>query len=386
VKLRGARLIPYALPLARELQTAHGRLRERRGWLLELEADSGALGRGDACPYPGPPPGAAGPAGFGMEPWPLCGERLQTLVASLMGRPLDDYVALVDGCRAAAPDAPAALFALDCALHELAARAASQSVAQLLAQARGRQARSAVPVSALVSASGAEEVAAEADALRAEGFQTFKLKVGGRPLDEDLRRARALRAALGSEASIRLDANGAFSREQAAALLEALADLGVELIEQPVAAGDIEGLKQLRASARIPIAADESMADPGFAERVLAADAADFVVLKPAALGGLRAALALADRAAAAGVGFFVTGMLDSVFGVGAALHLAAALPADTPAHGLATSSLFEFDLAPPPPVEAGQLRVPEGPGWGIEPDADAIARASRGDAVVIAA
>jgi L-alanine-DL-glutamate epimerase-like enolase superfamily enzyme len=128
------------------------------------------------------------------------------------------------------------------------------------------------------------------------------------------------------------------------------------------------------------------MADPGFAERVLAADAADFVVLKPAALGGLRAALALADRAAAAGVGFFVTGMLDSVFGVGAALHLAAALPADTPAHGLATSSLFEFDLAPPPPVEAGQLRVPEGPGWGIEPDADAIARASRGDAVVIAA
>ncbi len=197
MKLRRARLVPYRLPLLRGLSTAHGQVLERRGWLLELETDSGEVGRGDACPFPGDEnPAAAGDA-FGMESWPDCGERLEGLAAGLMGRGVSEALAFLDSPEGSAPDAPAARFALDCALSELAARSRACSVATWLAQAQGHGAQARLAVSALVSGGCEEEIVAEAAALGRAGFQTFKLKLGGRPRAEELVRVKALRGALG---------------------------------------------------------------------------------------------------------------------------------------------------------------------------------------------
>jgi len=386
VNLRRARLIPYRLPLVRGLHTAQGVIAERRGWLLELETESGAVGRGDACPFPGDPDPAGEARGFGMESWSVCGERLESLAAGLLGQSVRWDAGLAEVCPGLAPDAPAARFAVDCAWAELVARERGQSVAALLAEAHGGAAQDSLALSALVSGASAQAVAAEGKALEAAGFGTFKLKLGGGPLAEDVARVEALRGTLGPGAKIRVDANGALSRREASRLLADLSGLGVECIEQPVAPGDVEGLAELRAQGKVAIAADEVLADAGRAQEVLTTRAADLLVLKPAALGGLRPAMALAAAARDAGMEFYVTSLLDSAFGVAAAIHLAAALPARAPAHGLATAALFEFDLARTPPPESGRISVPTGPGWGIEIDPDGLTRAAAGRVIEVGA
>ena len=392
VRIRRARLTPYRLPLVRELRTAHGRLKERRGWLLALETDSGVWGWGDACPFPGLPETGGVVSGFGMESWSLCGERLASLAASLLGESIDARDALfgglldglLDACEAAAPDAPGARFAIDCALHELAARAESCSVAELLARGLGTRAQASLEVNALVSGARPEAMVAQARELQAAGFQTFKLKVGADSPETDLQRVTMLREALGSESRIRLDANGAWTPARASSMLRALAPLDIELIEQPVAAHAIDDLARLRRAGQIRVAADESLADPEGARAVIAMGAADLLVLKPGALGGLRPAASLARAATEAGLDFFVTSLLDSALGVVAATHLAAALPSAGLAHGLGTSSLFAMDLAPQPEIQAGRLSVPTGPGWGMEVDPDRLARVALAEAIEI--
>ncbi len=382
MKIRRARLVPYRLPLVVPLATAHGRLDARRGWLLELEGDGGAVGRGDACPFPG----QAGDGGFGMESWARCGEALREGLPGLVGESADSRGALLDAWEASIPDAPGARFAVDCALTELAALSASCSVAELLAQERGRRPRARVSVSVLIAASEADAIRSEAQRFLAAGFSTFKLKLGAGPLAHDLLRVRALREALGPAPEIRLDANGAWTREQAHSALEALGPLGIEIVEQPVEAEDLAGLGELRGVGGVRVAADEALAGPGGGAHVIARRAADCLVLKPAALGGLGSALSLAEAGAEAGIDCFVTHMLDSAFGVAAAAHLAAALPTAGPAHGLASPGLFAFDLAPPLRIAGGRMEFSDAPGWGLEPDPEAMTRASLGDATEFAA
>jgi L-Ala-D/L-Glu epimerase len=383
VKIRRVRLSPYRLPLVSPLQTAHGLLHERRGWLLELEDDAGAVGRGDACPFPGLPlAGGQAGRGFGMESWARSGDCLRGWAPRLLGESAASRAGLLGEWDASLPDAPAGRFAVESALLELAALTASCSVAKLLADQDGGRPRAAVPVSALIGASAESEIRAEVRELRPAGFSTFKLKVGAKSVAEDRRRVTALREALGPEPRIRLDANGAWSREQARSLWPDLAPLGVELVEQPVAADDLPGLAELSRAGGARVAADEALAEPGGPAEVLAARAADCLVLKPAALGGLTSALTLAQRARRAGIDCFVTHMMDSAFGVAAAAHLAAALPAGGPHHGLASAGLFAFDLAPPPRIEGGRLELAAGPGWGIELDAAGMARARLAEAM----
>ena len=101
---------------------------------------------------------------------------------------------------------------------------------------------------------------------------------------------------------------------------------------------------------------------------MLDAEAADVVILKPSAVGGISRARAAAELARAAGVEVVPTSFLDGAVAVLGALHLAASLPGPLPACGLATSALLETDLAPPPVPEGGELRVPTEPGLGARP------------------
>jgi len=190
--------------------------------------------------------------------------------------------------------------------------------------------------------------------------------VGGAPLAEDDARVGALRQAVGSEVRIRVDANQAWTPEEAIESLRALAFHDLEYAEQPVAAEDLEGLARVRRECRIKIAADESVRDLKSAEMVHYRSAADILVLKPTALGGLRTSRAAQNVAADGGMGIVVTSLLESVVGRTAALHFAASLGATPFAHGVATGDALREDLAEGPSVENGSMKVPERPGLGI--------------------
>jgi L-alanine-DL-glutamate epimerase-like enolase superfamily enzyme len=176
--------------------------------------------------------------------------------------------------------------------------------------------------------------------------------------------------------ALRLDANGAWSEQQAIEMLAALADHEIEYIEQPVAPGGLETLKRVREASSIRIAADEDASDIPAAKRVIEAGAADILVLKPQSLGNFHSTAYLIGRARANGVGVVITTSIDAGIGTAAALHLAAAMNNGV-AHGLATLPLLEDDLITEPglSVQDGVLCVPAGHGLGVELDEDALDR-----------
>ncbi|SVE29014.1 uncharacterized protein METZ01_LOCUS481868, partial [marine metagenome] len=129
---------------------------------------------------------------------------------------------------------------------------------------------------------------------------------------------------------------------------------GIEFVEEPVAG--VEALAAVRADSPVPIAADESATSPDGVAAVVGAGAADLVVLKPSAVGGIVVAAELAALARDAGLGVVVTSLLDGAVGVSHAAHMASAIGALDPAPGLATSALVAEDVGTPPTLEGGLL------------------------------
>jgi O-succinylbenzoate synthase len=205
--------------------------------------------------------------------------------------------------------------------------------------------RDSVPVNATVPAVTADEVA---DILqRYDGCTTAKVKVaeGGQTLQDDIDRVAAVRDAMGPQARIRVDANGGWTVPEATDALRRLASYELEYAEQPCAS--VAELASLRvALARngidVLVAADESIRKAADPMRVVREEAADIIVVKVAPLGGVRAALAIAQECALPTV---VSSALDTSVGLRAGLALAAALPELAFACGLGTLELMAGDV-----------------------------------------
>jgi L-alanine-DL-glutamate epimerase-like enolase superfamily enzyme len=275
-----------------------------------------------------------------LQPWL---ERLRDAALSeeLRGEELDALL-------------PQARSALDVALWDLEARRAGRPLAQLL----GDLPSPAVPVSASVSAPDRAGAAREAQRLASEGFRCLKLKVG---LDDDAGRVAAVRAAVGDDVALRLDANGAWSVPEAIDSLQRLAALNIELCEEPV--HGVEALAEVRAAVAgegMRIAMDETAADPA-ARRSGVCDA---VALKLSSCGGVGGLLAAAREVRETGTETYVGSTYDGPPGIAAALHAAAVLH-PLPPCGLATLRLFE-GLEDPLPPRDGAIALPEGPGLGV--------------------
>ncbi len=188
----------------------------------------------------------------------------------------------------------------------------------------------------------------------ASGCRTAKVKVAepGQAPGEDAERVAAVRDALdaaGPGGRIRVDANGGWSVDEAARVLRSLEKYGLEYAEQPCAT--LEELAALRRLVDVPVAADESIRKAQDPLRVRAAGAADIVMVKVQPLGGVRAALRVAE---ACGLPAVVSSAVDTSVGLAAGVALAAALPELPYACGLATMSLLEGDVTAAPLAESG--------------------------------
>jgi L-alanine-DL-glutamate epimerase-like enolase superfamily enzyme len=257
---------------------------------------------------------------------------------------------LLAECRRLAVLGPA-VAAIDLALWDLEGRRTGRPVWQLLGAER------AVPVEVNYTIAAADRAGAASQAAiaRAAGFRCVKAKVG---IGDDAGRLAAIRAVLGPEGAIRLDANGAWSPEEATAALRALRPVGIELCEEPV-----RGLEQTRAVVaavpEVPIALDETVAAIGALERRVC----QAVCLKIAGCGGISGLTESARRARRCGYEVYLASTLDGPLGIAAALHAAAVIRPDRVC-GLATLGLFSGREDPLPPHE-GWLSAPEGAGLG---------------------
>ncbi|SED58612.1 o-succinylbenzoate synthase [Ruania alba] len=211
--------------------------------------------------------------------------------------------------------------------------------------------RESIPVNVTVPATTPER--AHAIVIAGGGCRTAKVKVAepGQTLAEEQARLEAVRDALGASGAIRIDANAAWDLDEARRRLPILdrAAGGLEYAEQPCAA--VADLAALRRRLSLPIAADESIRRAEDPYAVARAEAADVVVLKVQPLGGVRAALRIAEQI---GLPAVVSSALETSVGIAAGVALAAALPELPYACGLATVHLFDRDVTDDPLLPSG--------------------------------
>ena len=325
---------PFSLPLSRPLETAAGAIETRRGFLVRVTV-AGTPGLGEATPLPG-----------WTESIDTCEKALENV---------EDPVAAIRNDRLL--DAPAARHGVSLAVLDAQSRAADRPLYRFLG---GGDPVDSVPVNATVGDGTPDQTAAAVERAVRKGFPAAKLKVGARTADEDLDRLRAVRARC-PDAAIRLDANGAWNEATADRLLPTLADLGVSVLEQPLPAAALEAHGRLRGRG-VDIALDEGLVEHGF-EAVLGAEAADVLVCKPMALGGIDVARNVVRSARTAGIDGLVTTTIDGAIARAAAVHLAASIPDILPC-GLATGGLLESDLRSGiASVADGRAAVPQGKG-----------------------
>jgi L-alanine-DL-glutamate epimerase-like enolase superfamily enzyme len=353
VRVTGFEVVPYALRFARPYVSARGTLERREMALVRIATDTGLEGLGEAVPLTL----RGGTALAGVV------EELERAGESLNGIDLAGPIDEVTASRAGGLSAPARA-ALEVARLDLAAKLLDLPLWRLL----GAEEAQPVPCNATLSAAPPKEVAADAERWSELGFATFKLKLG---TGEDAAQVEAVRGAVGSDARIRLDANGAWSADAAAAHLAAFERFGIELAEQP--APTLEDLASVRRRTSIAIAADESVAGADDARRASMLGACDLATIKIAKVGGIGAA-----RRTGATIGCYLSSALDGPVGIAAAAHLAQVLPRTEAtarlAHGLATQLLFADRIATSEcAVEGGFLTIPDGAGLGVELDEDAL-------------
>ncbi|MFB6221715.1 MAG: mandelate racemase/muconate lactonizing enzyme family protein [Halolamina sp.] len=341
-----SRLQRFSLDLEQPLTTGDGEIASREGFLVGVDRGDSRTTRGvgEATPLPG---------------WT---ESLAECEAALRNPP-DSWISGgvdAEGPLERPPETPAARHGYRLARFDAAGRAENRSLAALLADRVGfSEPAESVPVNATVGDGSVDETAAAARAAVDAGFACLKLKVGARSLSADIERVRAVRDSV--DATLRVDANGAWTGETAREAVDAFESLDVTYIEQPVPADELAELGALRGRG-VAIAADETVGLHGV-NPVLDAEAADVAVLKPMVLGGPDVAVAAAKRLRENGVEPVITTTIDGAVARAAAVHAAAAVP-DIRACGLATGELLAADFGSDPvPVEAGRITVPDGPG-----------------------
>lgn len=365
MKLAEVELIPFALPFERPYVTARGTLERREMLVCRLITDEGLVGLGEAVPL----------ALRGGADLAAVGRAIRKGTRRLRRADLSDFageeptLAAVDAfihTVAGRRITPPAKAAIEMAVFDLAGKASKRPLWSLL----GATEATPVACNATLVAGSPDEVAADAERWAARGFDTFKLKVGS---GDDVAQIRAVREAVGSDARIRIDANGAWSVDEALGVLRLVEPLGIELVEQPVAT--TAGMAQLTEELTINVAADETVSSTKEAERAKRANACDLATVKLAKVGGIGEANGIAQA-----LPIYLSSALDGPLGIAAAAHAAQVLPMVGPAaglaQGLATQLLFaETVAARGPTVERAQLRVPDGPGLGVELDDEALAR-----------
>lgn len=357
MRIRSVETFSVGLPFKERYVTSSGSLERREMAILRLTSDAGAVGHGDAVPLTL----RGGPSLLDVladleGPCRQVLEEARADDSAGLERLLGECVALGAGRQAVA--------AVDSALLDLLGRETDAPAWQLL----GADSVRPVPCNGTIGADQPTAAARAAEELAEAGFGTVKVKVG---TDGDPERIEAVRHACGEAVALRIDANGAWGEDEAARALAELGEAGLELAEQPCETA--EETARLRPRVRVPLVLDESVASAADADRAERLGACDAVTLKLAKVGGVHAALHVAQRVPA-----YLSSALDSPLGIAGAAHAAQVLPARGfaagLAHGLATSGLFADNVADDSALR-GPAITPTGPGLGVEIDDDALRR-----------
>jgi L-alanine-DL-glutamate epimerase-like enolase superfamily enzyme len=301
-------LAKLRIPLIRPFITALRRTEHVEDIVVVVECDNGLIGYGSA---------ASTPVITGDSNESILG-ALQILAHKFIGADLTNFEEILKQIQLSLVNNSSAKAALDIAVHDLVAKNLQTPLYKLLGGGIPQ-----VKILSTVSVKDVAAMVADAELFVAQGFETLKIKVGLNP-DEDILRLKAIRQAVGTQIHILSDANQGWDCKAALNIIDNLVlnQIGIAMVEQPVKAWDLEGLKYVRDNSRLPIYADESVFSVRDASRVISMQATDGINIKLMKSGGIYPARTIYELATAHNLPCMAGCMLESPIGLAAMASL----------------------------------------------------------------
>ncbi len=353
MKIKEIQLGSIRIPLARPFKTALRTVDHVDDIAVRIVADTGECGYGEAPPT----------AVITGDTKGSIAEAIQSFIApAIIGMDIEDIDGIMRKVNACIVKNSSAKAAIDMAVYDLWAKRLSTPLYKLLGGYR-RQMETDITI----SVNPVDQMVADSvDAVR-QGFRILKVKVGREGL-KDVERISEIRAAVGPEIALRVDANQGWERKDAVRIITAMEDKGlsIELVEQPVPAHDLLGMQYITSRVLTPILADESVFAPADAVEIIRTHAADLINIKLMKAGGIYNALKICAIAESYGVSCMIGCMLESKLAVSAAAHLACAK------HVIAYADLDGPSLCLDNPYKGGpvfdgpMITMADAPGLGI--------------------
>lgn len=254
---------------------------------------------------------------------------------------------------------PSAKAALDIALYDAMGKLSNQPVYRLI----GGRAHDTLDIPQVISILSPQEMAIEAKKIVSEGYDNIKIKVGTDP-ETDIARIRAVREVIPDHIKLRVDANQGWNVTDAIDVIEQTKDCKVEWYEQPVKAGDHQGMADIRQATHVNIMADESIHEIGDLIHLMQCHGVDLVNIKLMKTGGIYPALSLAHLADSAGIPCQVGSMVESAIATMAGAHLALS-QSIIQSNEMVGPLMFKEDVAETM-YRQGKIEVSHTPGLGI--------------------
>jgi muconate cycloisomerase len=364
LSIRRVEAIPMILPLKKPILMGGGQRFERSQTLLvRIEAAGGLVGWGEASAAP-----------------TMTGDTLPGMVAAvndhlgplLTGRNALDRARLARELSIAIIGNTGPKAACDLALFDLVGRHLGVSMTELL----GGALRDSVLTMCLLGNPDVEQDVADAERYQRQGYGFYKLKVGVKPVAQEIAAAHAVRQVIGPDAILCADANMGMTMQHARRYVAGVADAGLAFLEQPFRDHDLAGTLALARTSPVPLCADESAHSLETIIEWQRAGAIAGVNLKTIKLGGVAATLRAAIVSDTLGLAIDLASKIaESSIGTAGLIHLAYCIP--NLDWGLnPTSHYLAEDLVKAPLAPAhGSSERPTGPGLGVDVDTDAIAR-----------
>jgi L-alanine-DL-glutamate epimerase-like enolase superfamily enzyme len=354
MKIKAIRIGKLSIPLKKTFKTALRATDSVFTNIVEVTTDCGVSGYGEA------PPTAAITGDTDGSIRDAIASRIAPAIIGRDAADLNDSISAIDRSVVGNGSAKAAV---DTALHDLWGKLNGKPLYRLF----GGSPRE-ISTDYTISLNSPDEMSRDSLEAVHNGYSALKIKVGDN-FKLDMERLKVVRDAVGSEILLRVDANQGWKPKEAIRIIKYMEDsaLDIELVEQPVAYHDIEGLKRVTDAVDTIILADESAYTPRDTMKLISLRAADMINIKLMKSGGLGGALKICAMAEAAGMECMIGSMMESKVSVTAAAHL-----------GVARRVVAKYDLDPPilcssDPVRGGAvydgpvISLPDAPGLGIE-------------------
>ena len=353
-----ARHIRHTLHFRFPAGTSRGVLHQKDSWFIVLRDrnNPGRTGIGECSLIPGlsPDPADAVPAILEQ----VCSRLEQGLpVAAVPGRLEQVYAELEQGLAMEEHDLkeyPAIRFALETALTDL-----ETGGSRILFPGAFTAGHKGIPINGLIWMGDKHTMLQQVGEKIDTGFRVLKMKVGAIGFSEELEIIRYIRNTFSpADLEIRIDANGAWEKEEATGKLKILSEFEIHSVEQPVKAGQWEAMAEICTTSPIPVALDEELigiSDPAQQHLLLEKTRPAYIILKPSLVGGIAASTTWINIAEKLGIGWWVTSALESNIGLNAIAQWTATLETKLP-QGLGTGQLFTNNIPSPLEIREGQL------------------------------